>query len=87
MFEIGRRYRIVTQNHEGECTTIAIVSEFEFPLLKIERPGSYEILNVASPAFVSATPNDKAAEESQKEAHKEFMETLDIRLSDKGGKQ
>lgn len=82
MFEVGRRYEIVTQNHDGECSSSATVAAFEFPLLKLERPGNYEILNVASPAFVRATPNDKAAEESQKKAHEKFMQTFAVRLND-----
>lgn len=80
MFEVGRRYTIVTQDHEGECSSSAEILEYEHPLVKLGRVGNYEILNVTSPAFVRAIPNDKQARESEDKAHKEFMESFEVKL-------
>jgi hypothetical protein len=78
MFEVGRTYTIVTQNHEGESSISAEVLEYEYPMLKLDRVGNYEILNVTSPAFVRAKPNDKKAREDEDKAHKEFIDSISI---------
>lgn len=80
MFEVGRRYTIVTQDHDGESSTVTTVLEYEHPLVKLDRVGNYEILNVTSPAFVRATPNDAASQESERKAHEEFMKSFEVKV-------
>ena len=80
MFEVGRRYTIVTQDHEGESSTSTTVLEYDHPLVKLDRVGNYEILNVTSPAFVRAIPNDEAARESEQKAHEEFMKSFEVKI-------
>lgn len=78
MFEVGRQYEIVTQDHEGQSYYSAKVLEFEFPMLKLERLGIHEIHNVTSPAFVRATPNDQEAKDAMEKFHQDFMETISL---------
>ncbi len=59
MFEIGKVYKIRTQ--EGESVSEAWnckVIEVEGSLVKFDHAGKEWILNTASPAFISATPQD-----------------------------
>ena len=67
MFEVGRTYIISTvmDAESGVGTTSATVMEWEAPLLKISRLGSYEIINTSAPQFVSAIPNDAKSKEEE----------------------
>jgi len=59
MFEVGRRYRLTTSDHDGTGYHTAKVIEWAHPLLKVEKLGSYEIINTAAAQFVSAEPVDE----------------------------
>lgn len=67
MFEVGRRYKITTMDHDGQSYSWAVVSEWSSPLLKIDRMGTYEIINTSSPSFVGAEPDDAASKAAKEE--------------------
>lgn len=85
MFEVGRRYRITTSDHDGTGYSSGTVVAWEAPLLKIERLGSYEIINTAAPQFVSAEPDDEAHRNAQTGAAKDIAESFSIKFVDKDG--
>ena len=83
MFEIGRRYRIVISDHEGEASTYAEVAAWEPPLLKLNQLGSYQIINTAAPQFVSAEPDDEAHHAARTAAAKDITDSFSIRIAGK----
>lgn len=85
MFEVGRRYRITTSDHDGTGSSSGTVVAWEAPLLKVERLGSYEILNTAAPQFVSAEPNDDAHRSAQVKAAKDITDSFSIKFAEKDG--
>jgi len=85
MFEVGRRYRITTSDHDGTGSSSGTVVAWEAPLLKVERLGSYEILNTAAPQFVSAEPNDDAHRSAQTKAAKDITDSFSIKFAEKDG--
>ncbi|MDR6787656.1 hypothetical protein J2Y58_000997 [Sphingomonas sp. BE138] len=78
MFEVGRRYRITTSDHDGVGSSSGTVVAWEAPLLKVERIGSYEIINTAAPQFVSAEPDDEAHRHAQAAAAKDIADRIRI---------
>lgn len=85
MFEVGRRYRITMSDHDGTGSSSGTVVAWEAPLLKVERLGSYEIINTAAPQFVSAEPDDEAHRRAQTGAAKEIAESFSIKFVGKDG--
>jgi hypothetical protein len=83
MFEIGRRYRITTSDHDGPGSSSGTIVAWEAPLLKVERLGSYEIINTAAPQFISAEPDDQAHRDAQTQAAKDIADSFSIRLTNK----
>lgn len=84
MFELGRRYRITTSDHDGAGSSSATVVAWEAPLLKVERLGSYEIINTAAPQFISAEPDDQAHHDAQAKAAKDITDSFSIRFAEGG---
>lgn len=80
MFEVGRRYRITTSDHDGTGSSSGTVVAWEAPLLKVERLGSYEIINTAAPQFVSAEPDDKAHRDAQTAAAKDIADSFNAKF-------
>lgn len=80
MFEVGRSYRVVTCDHEGESHRSAVVLEVDLPLVKFQRLGNYEIINTNSPQFVSAMPDDEKARLDEAEALKNIRSEFQIRF-------
>jgi hypothetical protein len=85
MFEIGRRYRITTSDHDGAGSSSGRVVAWEVPLLKVERLGSYEIINTAAPQFVSAEPDDDAHRSAQAGAAKDIADSFNVKFAQKDG--
>lgn len=85
MFEVGRSYRITTSDHEGTGSSSGTVVAWEAPLLKVERLGSYEIINTAAPQFVSAEPNDEAHRNALAAAAKSISDSLSVSFVGKNG--
>jgi hypothetical protein len=85
MFEVGRRYRITTSDHDGTGSSSGTVVAWEAPLLKVESLDSYEIINTAAPQFVSAEPDDKAHRDTQTAAAKDIRESFSIKFAEKDG--
>lgn len=85
MFEVGRRYRITTSDHEGTGSSPGTVVAWEAPLLKLERLGSYEVINTAAPQFVSAEPDDEAHRTAQTMAAKDIADSFSVRFAEKDG--
>jgi hypothetical protein len=59
MFEANKAYKFVMYEgppSEGPMEFSAIVVGFSFPLLKVRTGAGEQVINVASPAFISATP-------------------------------
>jgi hypothetical protein len=83
MFEVGRRYRITTSDHDGTGSSAGTVVAWDAPLLKVERLGSYEIINTAAPQFVSAEPDDEAHRNAQTAAAKDIVDSFSTRFVDK----
>lgn len=83
MFEVGRRYRITTSDHDGAGYTSGTVAAWEAPLLKVERLGSYEIINTAAPQFVSAEPDDEAHRNAQTGAAKDIADSFNVSFVEK----
>jgi hypothetical protein len=83
MFEVGRRYRITTSDHDGTGYSSGTVTAWEAPLLKVERLGSYEIINTAAPQFVSAEPDDDTHRNAQTAAAKDIADSFSINFLDK----
>jgi len=79
MFEIGRQYRITTDNGVDQSHYSAVVLEVDMPLIKLDRLGSYEILNTASREFVSAKPDDDAAREAERRHREDFVDSLSVK--------
>ena len=77
MFEVGRTYRITTSDHDGQGYYSAKILEVELPLVKVERPGSYEIINTSSPCFVSAMPDDHQARDAAQAAADEWIKSFE----------
>ena len=84
MFEVGRRYRITTSDHDGTGYSSATVAAWEPPLLKLERLGSYEIINTAAPQFVSAEPDDEAHHVAQTAAAKDITDSFSVNFLERG---
>jgi hypothetical protein len=80
MFEVGRSYRVTTADHEGQSYRSAEVLEVDLPLVKFSRLGNYEIINTASPSFVSAVPDDDQAKRDEEAAAEEFRQSVSIRF-------
>ncbi|RYF50510.1 MAG: hypothetical protein EOO38_05480 [Cytophagaceae bacterium] len=85
MFEVGRSYRITTSDHDGTGSSSGIVVAWEAPLLKVERLGSYEIINTTAPQFVSAEPDDEAHRTAQTGAAKDIADSFSVKFVEKGG--
>lgn len=83
MFEVGRCYRITTSNHDGAGSSSGTVTAWEAPLLKVERLGSYEIINTAAPQFVSAEPDDEAHRTAQAKAATDISESFNVKFVDR----
>jgi hypothetical protein len=83
MFEVGRRYRITTSDHDGTGYSSATVAAWEAPLLKVERLGSYEIINTAAPQFVRAEPDDEAHRDAQAKAAKDIADSFSTKFLDR----
>ncbi|MGW8135546.1 hypothetical protein ACWGNZ_07895 [Sphingomonas zeae] len=83
MFEVGRRYRITTSDHDGTGYSSVTVAAWEAPLLKVERLGSYEIINTAAAQFVGAEPDDEAHRDAQAKAAKDIADGFSIKFLDK----
>lgn len=81
MFEVGRRYRITTSDYDGTGSSSGTAVAWEAPLLKVERLGSYEIINTASPHFVSAEPDDEAHRSAQTNAAKDIRDSFGIKFT------
>jgi len=82
MFEVGRSYRITTSDHDGTGSSSGTVVAWEAPLLKVERLGSYEIINTAAPQFVSAEPDDEAHRTAQEAVAKDMADSFSINFVD-----
>lgn len=85
MFEVGRRYRITTSDHDGTGSSSATVVAWEAPLLKLESLGSYEVLNTSAPQFVSAEPDDEAHRSAQTKAAKDIVDSFSVKFAEKDG--
>ena len=81
MFEIGRRYRITTSDHDGAGSSSATVAAWEAPLLKIERLGSYQIINTAAPQFIMAEPDDQAHNDARARSAKDIVDSFSVKLA------
>ena len=81
MFEVGRTYEVVTADHEGLGSITKTVLEVDLPLVKFSRPGNYEIINVSSPYFVSATPNDEKAKADEAAETERFRSSFGIKIN------
>ena len=79
MFEVGRQYRITTDNGVEQSYYSAIVLEVDMPLIKLDRVGNYEILNTTARGFVSAKPDDDAAHAAERLHHKDFLDSLSVK--------
>lgn len=79
MFEVGRQYRITTDDGVDQSYFNAVVLEVDMPLIKVDRLGSYEILNTAARGFVSAKPDDDAARNAAQLYHKDFMDSISVK--------
>lgn len=80
MFEVGRSYRVTVSDHEGQANYSATVLEVDLPLVKFSRFGNYEIINSASPCFVSAVPDDEQAKAAEAAEAERFRQSIDIRI-------
>jgi hypothetical protein len=79
MFEVGRQYRITTDDGVEQSYYSATVLDVDLPLVKLDRAGNYEILNTATRAFVSAKPDDAAARAAEEQHRKELMDSIDVK--------
>jgi hypothetical protein len=79
MFEVGRQYRITTDDGVEQSYYSATVLDVDLPLIKLDRSGNYEIVNTATRSFVSAKPDDAAARAAEEQHHKEFMDSIDVK--------
>ena len=57
MFKLGQSYKVKMSEDDGitmypNCRVV----ELEMPVVKFDRHGEELIINVSSPAFISATP-------------------------------
>lgn len=79
MFEVGRQYRVITDDGVEQSYYSAVVLEVDMPLIKLDRAGNYEILNTTARGFVSAKPDDDAARAAEQLHHKDFTDSLSVK--------
>jgi hypothetical protein len=66
MFEVGRQYRILVDDGGEQSHYSAVVLEVDLPLIKLDRDGSYEILNTA-------------ARDAEQLHHKDIIDSISVK--------